>query len=265
MTTNTAFRTEHAAWHDGVEKARTAAHGPLSATALHWLNTEPASFPNVPGQWSVSEEGLVTGVVAAADEVELDGVVLDGTVEIGPITDGASVTLSYGDVRLEFASRAGTVVLRPRDPRAATRVDYIGTNTFPPDERWVLTGRFVSNERDRVEVDSAVEGASQYYDSAGTADLELNGEPLRLTLFPGSSPDTFQVLFSDATGGELTYPATRGVRAVRSGDDTITIDFNRTTNLPCAYSVAATCPYPPPENRLSVRIEAGELRPGVSV
>ena len=40
------------------------------------------------------------------------------------------------------------------------------------------------------------------------------------------------------------------------------LDFNRATNLPCAYTQFATCPLPPAENRLPVAVEAGEQIPG---
>ncbi|WUJ07347.1 DUF1684 domain-containing protein [Actinoplanes sp. NBC_00393] len=39
------------------------------------------------------------------------------------------------------------------------------------------------------------------------------------------------------------------------------LDFNRATNLPCAYTEFATCPLPPAGNRLPVAIEAGEQKP----
>ena len=42
---------------------------------------------------------------------------------------------------------------------------------------------------------------------------------------------------------------------------TVTLDFNRATNLPCAYTEFATCPLPPAENRLPVAVEAGEQIP----
>jgi len=41
----------------------------------------------------------------------------------------------------------------------------------------------------------------------------------------------------------------------------VTLDFNRAVNLPCAYTEFATCPLPPPENRLPVAVEAGEMIP----
>ena len=39
---------------------------------------------------------------------------------------------------------------------------------------------------------------------------------------------------------------------------TVILDFNRATNLPCAYTEFATCPLPPAGNRLPVAVEAGE-------
>ena len=35
----------------------------------------------------------------------------------------------------------------------------------------------------------------------------------------------------------------------------------RAVNLPCAYTEFATCPLPPPENRLPVAVGAGEMIP----
>ena len=40
------------------------------------------------------------------------------------------------------------------------------------------------------------------------------------------------------------------------------LDFNRAYNPPCAFSPYATCPLPPPQNRLKLRVEAGEKRYG---
>jgi uncharacterized protein (DUF1684 family) len=38
----------------------------------------------------------------------------------------------------------------------------------------------------------------------------------------------------------------------------VPLDFNRAENPPCAFNAYATCPLPPEENRLQVRVEAGE-------
>ena len=44
-------------------------------------------------------------------------------------------------------------------------------------------------------------------------------------------------------------------------DGTVTLDFNKAYSPPCAFTNYATCPLPPPQNRLDVRIEAGEKKP----
>ena len=66
----------------------------------------------------------------------------------------------------------------------------------------------------------------------------------------------------ECTSGFTTYPASRApqVEAPAAGG-TVTLDFNRAVNLPCAYTEFATCPLPPAENRLPIAVEAGEKIP----
>ncbi|WP_053351611.1 DUF1684 domain-containing protein [Leucobacter musarum] len=263
---STSFADAHAAWHAQVEAARVAPYGPLSVTALHWLTATPTSLPGLPGIWSADADGVATAVLAESDGVSPDGAPLSGEVRIGPLTGIESTTIVWGEIQIEVAARSGALVVRPRDPAAQDRIDYAGTNTFPADERWAVTARFAPAEPHIVEVGSAAgEGRTQHYESAGSAEFEIDGQPVALTLFGSPEAGNLRALFADATGGDLTYPAVRFVGAQVIDADTVRIDFNRATNPPCAYSDAATCPFPPTENRLDVRIEAGELRPGVAL
>lgn len=271
-----SFAADHAAWHAEVEAARTAPYGPLSPIAMHWLTADPQFFDEVPGRWSVDGDGTVSAELTAADGVtSRDGspVIPEGeassteptTVRLGPLRGSDSLTLQRGDRRIELAARSGGVILRPRDPASRDRIDYAGTSTFPPNERWVVAARFVPAPRAEVEVASAAgTDRTQQYDSPGTAEFEVDGQAVSLILFGSREHDDLRAVFADATGVDLTFPASRFVDAEQTGDGTVVIDFNRTTNPPCAYSMSATCPFPPPGNRLPVRIEAGELRPGVA-
>jgi uncharacterized protein (DUF1684 family) len=63
----------------------------------------------------------------------------------------------------------------------------------------------------------------------------------------------------DATAGSETYAASRFLIGDPAGD-TITLDFNRAHNPPCAFTDFAICPLPPRENRLSFPIRAGERK-----
>lgn len=95
----------------------------------------------------------------------------------------------------------------------------------------------------------------------GTIDFELDGATHRLIAF-GRGTDGLQVLFTDATSGVTTYPAARSLAIPAPEDDgSVTLDFNRASNLPCAFTDYATCPVAPAENRLPVAVEAGEKNP----
>lgn len=261
-----AFAAAHESWHAEVEAGRTAPHGPLSVTALHWLTEDPQRFAEAPGTWRADRStGIVTAEIPEEAGVTRDGVALSGTVRFEPLTGIESLTLDWGEQRLELAARSGGIVLRPRDPASPDRAGYAGTETFPPSLEWVVRARFAPVPRETVEVESAAgPTAKQHYDSPGTAEFEIDGRAVRLTLFGERDGSPLRALFADLTGEDLTFPATRFVSVARIDDETVEIDFNRTSNLPCAYSASATCPFPPPENRLPVRIEAGGLRPGIS-
>ena len=71
--------------------------------------------------------------------------------------------------------------------------------------------------------------------------------------------DTLFLVFADRTSGHGSYGAGRFLDAPRPDPQgRLVIDFNQAYNPPCAFTPFATCPLPPPENRLDLAIEAGE-------
>lgn len=257
----TAFSDAHAAWHAEVEAARTAPYGALTATAMHWLesdDSEARALPGLPGLWQASPDGLVTVIVDAADGVQHGGQPTSGAVQLGPLTGIASTTLTWGEILIEVAARSGAIAVRPRDPAAPTRVEYTGTPVFAPSKAWVVSAEFEADPRERVEIDSAA-GRPQHYDSPGRAVFTLGGERVALTLFGSAEHGDLRAIFSDASPD--TFDATRFV-SVKERDGGLVIDFNRAVNPPFAYTPYATCPFPPAGNRLPVPVEAGEKRPG---
>ena len=69
------------------------------------------------------------------------------------------------------------------------------------------------------------------------------------------------IIFKDGTSGKETYGAARYLYAHPPDENGMTIvDFNKAYNPPCAFTPYATCPLPPPQNRLKIRIEAGEKK-----
>ena len=101
----------------------------------------------------------------------------------------------------------------------------------------------------------------------GRVRFEMDGKLLELQVYrlmdirrPVDPADEFFLPFRDATSGVETYPAGRYVSLVPTGDGTYVLDFNRAHNPLCAYGRPEkyVCPVTPRENRLPVRIEAGE-------
>ncbi|WP_030604494.1 DUF1684 domain-containing protein [Streptomyces fulvoviolaceus] len=257
-----SFVQEWEDWHRQKEAVLAGPHGFLAITSLHWLSAEPGRFEDAPGAWSSTADGVVVQL-DEGEELTVDGQPVHGRHDFGVIAERDSVYVGSGDALLEVAKRGGHDILRPRHPGNALRTAFTRTPAYDPDPRWVLSGRFLPFDEPRpVTVGAAVEGLEHVYDSPGEVEFELDGARHRLTAFNGRTPGALMVLFTDRTSGVTTYAANRALQiAAPDGEGRVTIDFNRATNLPCAYTDLATCPLPPAGNRLPVAIEAGERIP----
>ncbi|MEB8340836.1 DUF1684 domain-containing protein [Streptomyces endophyticus] len=261
-TGNDTFATEWEAWHQQKDTALAHEHGFLAVTGLHWPTTVPQRFPDTPGTWSTGDDG-VTVVLDDGEELVVDGAPVRGRHTFTDIPERGGVNAGWGDAVIEIAKRGGHHVIRPRHPRHPLRTAFTGTPAYAPDRRWVVTGTYAPFTEPRpTTVGAAVEGLQHVYDAPGSIRFRIDGRALELTAFNGSTPGGLLVLFTDATSGVTTYAANRALRVDAPGPDgTVVLDFNRATNLPCAYTDFATCPLPPAENRLPVAIEAGERIP----
>jgi uncharacterized protein (DUF1684 family) len=169
---------------------------------------------------------------------------------------------------LEAARAAKEEFLRedPNSPIPADRqVEFDGLEFYPPNPDLRFELRLTSfGEPEDVEVDTTEEG-SQSYQRMGQFRFEIDGSPYTLSAFRGDpDEESLWVPFKDETNGDTTYPAGRYLDL--EPDDQIeggawVLDFNRAYSPFCAFSEAYECPLVPPENRLAVRIEAGEKAP----
>lgn len=258
----TAFAQQWHQWHTQHEERRAAPHGFLAITGLHWLNGTPQRFPDAPGSWTTGPDG-VTVTLAEEEQLTVDGTVVTGTHHFGVLPERTDIKVTAGEAVLEVAKRGGFDILRPRHPANPLRTDYPGTPAYEPTEKWAVAGRYLPFDGPReVAVGAAVEGLEHVYTAPGRVEFSADDRPLSLTVFNGDAPGTLFVLFTDATSGVTTYPANRSLAIpAPDPDGGVVLDFNRATNLPCAYTEFATCPLPPAENRLPVAVEAGERIP----
>jgi uncharacterized protein (DUF1684 family) len=95
--------------------------------------------------------------------------------------------------------------------------------------------------------------------SPGAAVFEVAGQELRLDLTGELDSGHLFVAFGDQTNGRETYPGGRFLDVeAPNPDGWVILDFNRAYDPPCVFSPYATCPVPPPQNVLPLRVEAGE-------
>ncbi|MEP7200079.1 MAG: DUF1684 domain-containing protein [Chloroflexota bacterium] len=92
----------------------------------------------------------------------------------------------------------------------------------------------------------------------GHVAFEVDGKTQTLQIYKSEDQDELFLPFMDATTGHETYGSGRYLDAHAKADGTIVLDFNLAYNPYCAYAAHWSCPVPPTENRLSMRIDAGE-------
>lgn len=259
---STKFTSDWEQWHQEHQSRLAAPDGFLAITSINWLTETPARFPDAPGEWSASPDG-VTVDLAPGEELTLDGTPISGRFHFGQIPERGGMFPRDEAGVYEVARRGGNDILRPRHPGHPLRAGFAGTPAYAPDPCWVIRGRYRPfAEPTDVTVGSVVEGLEHVYAAPGLVEFEVDGRPLTLTAFNGAAPGSLHILFTDATSGVTTYAASRSLRVgAPDADGTVVLDFNRATNLPCAYTSFATCPLPPAGNRLPVAVEAGEQIP----
>jgi uncharacterized protein len=256
------FSADWERWHQQHEQHLNAPDGFLAITSIHWLSPDPARFADAPGLWSADESGI-TVELDDTEQLTLDGQQITGKHDFGPIPERGGLFPGDENAVYEIARRGGNDILRPRHPGNKLRAAFHGTPAYPADPRWAVKGRYrpFAAPRDTT-VGSVVEGLQHVYEAPGVVEFEVDGQPLALTAFNGRSPGSLHILFTDLTSGVTTYAANRSLQVpAPDADGGVILDFNRATNLPCAYTDFATCPLPPAENRLPVAVEAGEKIP----
>jgi uncharacterized protein (DUF1684 family) len=162
--------------------------------------------------------------------------------------------------------RGDRLYLRVKDAQSPTRTAFHGLNWYPPDQRYVVTAKWTPHNPPRSLTIPNIIGLTETDPSPGVAEFTLNGQTLRLEpVIEDPAAKQLFFIFRDTTSKTTTYGAGRFLYAQypSNGLDkpgTLILDFNRTQNPPCAYTAYATCPLPPPQNRLDIPIPAGEKR-----
>jgi uncharacterized protein len=263
-------RAQVEAWHLDREARLRSPDGWLALVGLYWLEPGDNHFGSDPANEIVlrgSDVPLRAGTLHLdGTEVRLTpgpdaGLMLDEVpaqpMRLADDAAGDPTLLELGSLRLHLIRRGDRIGLRVRDHQAPALAGFGGVDRFPVDPAWRVIGRLEPSSAAVEIVD--VTGRVSHEPARGVFAFERDGVAWRLTALAGDDDGRLWLIFGDATNARETYGGGRYLYTEPpAADGTVVADFNLAYNPPCAFSSFATCPLPPAENRLNLRIEAGE-------
>lgn len=257
------------AWRREREVRLTSETGWLTLAGLHWLQAGanrigsapdndlvlPAdSAPTHVGVFTLENNRTTFQATQGVEVFQNGKKVQTATLEAGV----ASEALSVGRLTMWIHKSGERFAVRLRDPDHPLRKTFRGLRWFPVDPAYRVEARFEPYDSPKDVSMLNVLGDLEQFTSPGRVVFELQGQSVRLEPVVSEERDLFFV-FRDGTSGKETYGAARFLHAEMPHDGRVMLDFNKAYNPPCAYNPFTTCPLPSKENRLTLRIEAGEL------
>jgi len=166
--------------------------------------------------------------------------------------------ITIGTIKFFVIKRGEEYFIRVKDNNSAIRHDFTGLKWFPVDPSWKITAKMTPYDKPHTILFDSQNGVKQPMESPGYATFTRDGKEYRLE--PVWEDHELFFVFRDATSNKSTYGAARFLYATASKDGSVILDFNKAINPPCAFTPYATCPLPPPQNRLTLAVTAGEKK-----
>lgn len=250
LTLSADYKNDIESWRAAEEASLRADNGWLTLAGLEWLQQgeNRIALPKGAPDFGVFElrGGKVTLHRPDAPPVEMRS---DMTGKPSVVERG-----SYSVTVIERGKRTG---IRIRNKNSPSRSEFHGMKWYPVQEEYRIVARWEAYEKSKTIAIVNVLGDVSEERSTGRAWFQFHGK--EYSLEPVDQGAKLFFIFSDRTSGKETYGGGRFLYADRPRDGRVILDFNKAVNPPCAFTPFATCPLPPAQNRLQVRIEAGEL------
>ncbi|MEA1784838.1 DUF1684 domain-containing protein [Arenibacter sp. GZD96] len=256
-------------WQNERFKSLKAKDGWLNLAGLYWLNegentigadsTNTIQLPagksdDFVGTYTV-ENGKIIFTVNPTSVVTQNN---EAVVVVPIFPAEKAVILEHKNIAWFVIQRGEKFAIRLRDYDSELAKNFSGVATYPFKEQWKVKAKLVPPIQKLISITDITDRVSEQ-ETAGTLHFEIGGKPHSLVAI--ASGDKLFVIFGDATNSEETYDTGRFLYAQLPDADGYTwLDFNKAYNPPCAFTPYSTCPLPPPQNILTIKITAGEKR-----
>jgi uncharacterized protein (DUF1684 family) len=252
LTIGADYKSDVEQWRAAEEASLRSETGWLSLAGLEWLQEgkNRISLPQGAPDFGIFE--LQNGRVTLHPP--------DGTpVTLRSDAAGKPTSIERGSYSFTIIERGKRIGVRIRNKNNPALHDFQGMKWFPVKESYRVTARWEAYERPKTISIINVLGDTSEEKSTGRALFQLDGT--ECSLEPVDQGGRLFFIFRDETSGKETYGGGRFLYADGPKGGMVILDFNKAVNPPCAFTQFATCPLPPSQNRLKVRIEAGEMAP----
>ena len=245
--------------------------GWLSLVGLYWLEPGVQTIGSDPGNdlvlpeqaparigvLQVTPEQVVFGAQVGV-EVRHEGQPVREIV-LAPDVTGEPTILELGSLSFYLIDREGQRAIRVKDRESPTLKEFQGLEYFPLSRRWRVQARYEPFPEPRELSVPTIQGPVQHLRSPGAVVFEIDGQTHSLEVIADEGDPELFIVFGDATNGGDTYGGGRFLYTDLPNEaGKVELDFNRAYNPPCVFTPFATCPLPPPQNRLPFRVAAGE-------
>jgi len=269
---DTSYRTTIEQWRAQQETELKADDGWLTVSGLFWLKeginragtkaNVDVVLPRGPAEVGTFElhDGKTSFRAAPGVAVKVNG---ESAGEVTPLksdAEGKPDRIQLDALTMFVIHRGDRYGIRLKDPQSESRKEFTGLHWFPVKESYRVVAKFVAYQPPKMITIPNILGETEQDPSPGYVLFTLDGQSLRLD--PVVEDDQLFFIFHDLTSGKETYPPGRFLYTDLPKNGEVVMDFNQAQNPPCAFTAYATCPLPPKQNRLPVRIEAGELNYG---
>jgi uncharacterized protein (DUF1684 family) len=245
------------------ERSISSPDGWISLAGLSWLK----EGLNRVGSDSASEVPLPPSVPARVGTIILKSGHADfrpapGVKIPAQVMKEDSTILAIGTVKFFLIRRGDKFGIRVKDSDAPARREFTHLSWYTVDPAWRIEAKFAPWDKPRtLKFDTVIDGLQEEDSSPGLVTFVKGGGEYHLDAVVDE--DQLFLIFRDQTSGKSTYAAARFLYAELpknlKAPSTVVLDFNKAINPPCVFTPYATCPLPPPQNRLTLAVTAGEL------
>ena len=256
-------------WRANLDKSIRNENGWLALAGIFWLEPGKSLFGSDPkcevrlpirladimGYFEYNGK-TVSLYANMGEKVNVNGGLVDFAI-LQPDTSDNPSYIDLEDTRLVVIEREGRLGIRMWDNLRKERQTFPARTWFDIDESFRVQAAYTPYDHPKQTYFPDITGKSSESQVEGFLTFEIKGAQYQLDVNK-EDDDTLFIRFWDQTSRNETYPSGRYLTVNNEEEGELFLDFNKAYSPPCAFTAFGTCVFAPEQNRLNLRVTAGE-------